>query len=141
MKIFLGHARKDGALAHKLAERLTRGGFAVWLSEDEIAPGDNWAKKIGKALEDAEWMVLLLTPASMQSDSLRQNIEFALGSRKYEGRLFSVFVGPTLEAGKDMPWILLKFPHRQVESAKNFGDVVKDMQALVADSDLSHSNA
>ncbi len=113
----------------------------VWLSEDNIAPGDNWAKKTGKALDDAEWMVLLFTPAAMESDSLRQNIEFALGSRRYEGRVFSVFVGPTLEAGKDVPWILLKLPNRQVESAKNFGQVVKDIQDLVAHSDLSHSNA
>jgi hypothetical protein len=141
MKVFLGHARKDSVLAHQLAERLTRGGFAVRLPEDEIAAGENWAKKTGKALDDADLMVLLLTPAAMDSDSLRQNLEFALGSRKYEGRLFSVFVGPALEAGKDMPWILLKLPHRRVESARSFGEVVKDVQALVADSDLSPSNA
>ncbi|MGO8748576.1 MAG: toll/interleukin-1 receptor domain-containing protein [Thermoguttaceae bacterium] len=141
MKVFLSHARKDGALARQLADQLTRRGFVVWLSEDNIAPGDNWAKKTGKALDDAEWMVLLFTPAAMESDSLRQNIEFALGSRRYEGRVFSVFVGPTLEAGKDVPWILLKLPNRQVESAKNFGQVVKDIQDLVAHSDLSHSNA
>ena len=96
---------------------------------------------MGKALEDADWMVLLLTPAAMESDSLRQNLEFALGSRQYEGRVFSVFVGPTLEAGKDLPWILLKLPHRQVESAKRFGEVVKHLKSLVADSDLSPSNA
>jgi hypothetical protein len=141
MKIFLSHARKDGALARQLAERLMRAGFAVWLPEDEIAPGDNWAKKVGKALDEAEWMVLLLTPAAMESDWLRQDIAFALGSRKYEGRVFSVFVGLTLEAGRDMPWILLKLPHRQVESAKNFGEVVKEIQTLVAGSGLSHSNA
>src|SRR5438477_9834875 len=118
MKIFLSHARKDEALARQLAQRLTRGGFTVWISEKEIAPGDNWAKKIGKALEASELMVFLFTPAAMESDRLRQDFEFAIGSRKYEDRVFSVFVGPTLEAGKDVPWILLKLPHRQVESAK-----------------------
>jgi hypothetical protein len=86
-------------------------------------------------------MVLLLTPAAMESESLRQNLEFALGSSKYESRLFSVFVGPTQEAGRDVPWILLRLPHRQVESAKGFGEVVKDIQALAACSDVSPSNA
>src|SRR5438552_3982352 len=93
MKVFLSHARKDAELARKLAARLTRAGFKVWLSEDQIAPGENWATKTGKALEASELMVILLTPRSMESDSVRQNIEFALGSKKYERRLFSVFIG------------------------------------------------
>jgi hypothetical protein len=103
MKIFLSHARKDVTLAYQLAEQLRRGAFDVWLSEDEIVPGENWAKKVGKALDDAEMIVLLLTPAAMQSDSLQQDMEFALGSRKYENRVFSVFVGPTAQAGKEIP--------------------------------------
>jgi hypothetical protein len=45
-------------------------------------------------------MVVLLTPGALASGWLRQDIEFALGSKKYEGRVFSVFVGPALEAGK-----------------------------------------
>ena len=137
----MSYARKDSALARQLADRLTRGGFTVWNPEEEIAPGDNWAKKIGKALENSEWMVILLTPRALESDWLRQDIEFALGSKKYEGRVFSVYVGPTLEAGKDVPWILLKLPHRQVESAKDFGDIVKDLKALRDRSGMSHSNA
>ena len=142
MKIFLSHARKDGALAHQLAERLRQGAFDVWLSEDKIVPGENWAKKVGKALDDAELMVLLLTPAAMDSDSLRQDIEFALGSRKYENRLFSVFVGPTMQADKEMPWILLKLPYVQVESAKDFAKVVRGIQNLATKTpDLSRSNA
>jgi TIR domain len=141
MKVFLSHASKDNALAHALANRLTQEGFSVWLADDEIAPGDNWAKKIGKALDEAELMVLLLTHAAMKSDSLRQNLEYALGARKYEGRFFSVIVGPTKKAGKDVPWILLRLPHCQVESAEQFGEVVKEIQALVAQNDMSHANA
>lgn len=141
MKLFLSHARKDESLARELGERLARGGFTVWMSEDQIGPGENWAKKIGKALDESELMVILLTPKALESDWLRQSIEFAIGSKKYEGRVFSVFVGPTLEAGKDLPWILLKLPHCQVESARNFGAVVKEVQALSTDSGVSRSNA
>jgi len=141
MKVFLSHARKDGALARQLAERLRRAGFIVWIPEEEIALGDNWAKKIGKALDNSEWMVILLSPGALQSDSLRQNIEFVLGSKKYEDRVFSVFVGPTGEASKNVPWILLELPHRQVESAKEFAGVVKEIKALCARSGMSPSNA
>src|SRR5262249_26089175 len=136
-KIFLSHAGKDSALAVQLARRLRGKGFTVWIAEEEVVPGDNWAKKTGKALDDSELMVILLTPGAAESDRSRQDIEFALGSRKYEGRVFTVFVGPTLEAGKDMPWILLRLPHRQVGSPSDFAKVVKDIQALCSDSGLS----
>src|SRR5947209_5632287 len=139
MKVYLSHARKDGTLARQLAERLRHGEFTVWLPEQEITPGDNWAKKTGRALDNSDLMVILLTPAALAFDSLRQDIEFALGSRKYEGRVFSVFVGPTQQAGKHVPWILLRLPHRQVESAKEFAAVVKEIQALSAGSDMSPS--
>ena len=77
MKVFLSHARKDSDLARQLADHLARAGFVVWSPEEEISPGDNWAKKIGKALDDSELMVILLTPKALESDFLRQDIEFA----------------------------------------------------------------
>ena len=138
MKVFVSHARKDAALARQLAEQLTRGGLTVWLAEQEIWPGDNWAKKIGKALEDSEFMVILLTPAAFQSDwFLRQDVQFALGTKKYAGRVLSVFVGSIHQADKDMPWVLQKLPNLIVKSPENFADVAKEIQPLGAD----HSNA
>ncbi len=130
MKIYLTHSPKDNLLAHRLSARLKRGGMQVWNTEDQVAPGDNWARKIGQALDHSELMLILLTPRATESDRLRQDIEFALGSKKYEGRVFSVFVGTTMEAGRDMPWILLKQPYIQVGSTSDFGKVVKGIREL-----------
>ena len=147
MKVFISHAGKDAALAGKLAQRLTKAGYTVWDSAQEIASGDNWAKRIGQALDDSDLMVILLTPGALefdrlnQSGQLRADVEFALGTKRYEGRLFTVFVGPTLKAGKDIPWILLKLPHCQVESAREFPDAMKEIKGMCMASDLSHSNA
>lgn len=141
MRIFVSHAWKDEELARRLREHLVHTGLSVWDPEEEIAPGDNWAKKTGKALADSDFMVVLLTPGAMKDGQVRQNIDFMLASRKYEGRVFTVFVGPTLEAGKDMPWILLRFPHRQVGSAREFGKVAKEVQGMDAQPSLSHSHA
>jgi len=135
MKVFLSHARKDDDLARDLRALLENDGFSVWTPEDQISPGENWAKKVAKALDDSELMVFLLTPRAFESDSLRQNVEFAIGSEKYADRVFSVFVGPTMTAGKDVPWILLKLPHRQVGSAREFRQVVKDIRQV------SHAHA
>jgi hypothetical protein len=135
MKVFLSNARKDDGLARDLRQHLEREGFSVWTLEDDITPGENWAKKVARALDASELMVLLITPRAFDSDVLRQNVEFVIGSEKYADRVFSVFVGPTAEAGKDVPWILLNLPHRQVRSSKDFGEVVKDILQM------SHANA
>jgi hypothetical protein len=85
-------------------------------------------------------MVFLFTPAAA-SDSVRNNVDLALSGRKYEGRVYSVVVGPSYTAGKDVPWILLKLPHRQVESAKGFAKVVKEIAAQCAGFEKSSSHA
>jgi plastocyanin domain-containing protein len=52
-------------------------------------------------------------------------------ARKYKGRLITVFVGPTLEVPREMPWILLKQPTRQIESAQEgFDEVVDEVLSL-----------
>jgi hypothetical protein len=141
MKVFISHALKDSGLALQLADQLAGAGLTVLYPGTEIAPGENWAMKIGKALQRSEFIVFLFTPGAFSADWLRKEVEFALGSMKYEGRVFSVFVGPTLETGKDMPWILLRLPHRQVESAKKFGEVAKDIAALCTDAEAGSPHA
>ena len=132
MSIYLSHARKDRELALQLADKLKRQHLTVFDPESEIKPGENWAKAIGEAMQSSDFMVFLLTPGSMDADWLRQDIEFALGSRKLEGRVFSVFVGPSDAAAKDVPWILSKLPFRNVESAKRLEEVAKDIASHCA---------
>ena len=129
MKVFLSYARKDVVLALKLAAHLKTAGFSVWIADEHFARGENWAKQIGKALDAAELIVFLLTPRSLDSDVVRQDVEFAITSRKLEGCVFTVFVGSKVEADQDVPWILLKLPHRRIRSAKEFAEVANDIQS------------
>ena len=140
MKIYLTYSAKDSVLAQRLMARLKGGGLQVWNTE-EIAPGDNWAKKIGRALDHSELMLILLTPKAAESDRLRQDIEFALGSEKYEGRILSVFFGPKMEIRKAIPWILLTQPLIQVDSTKDFDKVVKGIRKLEHHSRASRIHA
>ncbi len=54
-------------IARQLAHRLSDAGLKVWIPEDEILPGDNWAKKVGQALEESDLMVVLVTPQAFES--------------------------------------------------------------------------
>ena len=110
MKVFLSHAESDCEVARKLAAGLREAGHRVWSAEDKLFPGDNWALQIGKALEESEAMVVLISPQAMKSAWVRREIEFALGTPQYRGRLIPVIIKPTAE----MPWILKKFPQVRI---------------------------
>ena len=137
MRIFISHANKDRDLARTLASQLVQAGFDVWNPEEEIGPGDNWARKIGQALDECDLMIALVTRGSLELDSLRRDIEYALTSQNYERRLIPVLVDHvTFEAGKDVPWILLKMDPVYVPSrGADFAEVVNRVQAM-AERDL-----
>jgi hypothetical protein len=106
MKVFISHSQETDALAKTLGEELKRAGMDVW-SDEEILPGDNWAEKVGQALESSQAMVALLTPAALSSPRVLQDIEFALGRKTFNKRLIPVFVGSAEESTpQGFPWIL-----------------------------------
>jgi hypothetical protein len=137
MRVFISYANKDRELAAKLAEQLSQAGFEVWNPAEEIAPGDNWAKKIGEALDGSDVMVVLVTRGSLESDSLRGDIQYGLTSKKFEHRVVPVLVGyVTFNAGEDVPWILLRMNPVYIGSMSNafapeaFDAVIRRVQAI-----------
>ena len=104
MNVFISYAHTDRSLAIKVSEALIQAGFKVWDYEEEILPGDNWAEKIAQGLEEADAMVVLITPEAMRSLAVRREIDYALGKKIFKDRLIPVLVG-TL-GNEDIPWIL-----------------------------------
>jgi hypothetical protein len=112
MEIFISYARPDKDFALSLAKQLTGQGHRVWVDALALLPGDNWPLEIGKALQDCDTMVVLLSPNSATSEEQRHEIDFALSSDQYAGRVIPVFVRPT----KAYPWILDKFTSVQANN-------------------------
>lgn len=109
MKVFLSYARKDSSLAGKITSALETKGFDVWNAETEVLPGDNFAEKISDALKDSDAMVVLLSPASLESNYVQWEIEYALGNKAYKQRVIPVLVGSEENISSDsIPWILRK---------------------------------
>jgi hypothetical protein len=125
MRIFISHSSKDKLLARQLAQRLSAAGLSVWIPEDKILPGDNWAKKVGQALEESDLMVVLVTPHAFETEWLKEEIQYALTAERYQGRLIPVFLGAEQEILEDVPWILRKLNPVQV------GGKEKDWQQVV----------
>ncbi|MGD0896304.1 MAG: toll/interleukin-1 receptor domain-containing protein [Thermoguttaceae bacterium] len=132
MQVFISHAVADVELAGQLSRELENAGFNVWSPERAILPGDNWAMETGKALENSDVMVALFSRRANPSPTLRQEVQYALTSGNYRGRVVPVFVDfVTLEPGLDVPWVLFRFePIYLQSSSPDFAQVVARVQAV-----------
>lgn len=102
-KIFLSYARTESEYAGHLADDLHKRGFSVW-QDANITPGNNWAQEVGKALDQSQAMVVLMSPSAVDSDRVTRDVEFAIGNARFKDRLFTVVVKPMHE--HKIPWIL-----------------------------------
>ncbi|MGD0089572.1 MAG: toll/interleukin-1 receptor domain-containing protein [Planctomycetota bacterium] len=120
MRVFISHSQRDRGFVRKLVPYLTQAGCQVW-SDAELGPGENYPLAIGKALERSNAMVVVLSPDAVQSAWVLGEIEYALGSPKFKGRLITVEVRPT----KGTPWILRKL--NLIRASKDFGQTARQI--------------
>jgi hypothetical protein len=104
VKVFISYSRPDEKWADRLRLALTKRDVEVWDPASEIVPGENWGLKYGKALENSDAVVVLISPASVKSDWVRHEIQYALSSPQFRDRLIPVLVRPT----EEIPWMLRK---------------------------------
>ena len=66
---------------------------------------------MGRALEESEAMVVLLTPGAINTPNVRREIEYALGAKRYSNRLIPVAVGDRAQLPPhEIPWIVRRLP-------------------------------
>jgi len=125
MKIFLSYSQRDAALAQKIAHGLRGEGLQIWLPEEELLPGDNWAERISRALDECDSMVVLLTPNVTQSSNVQWEMGYALGNKAYSKRVIPIVVGS--EAESMLPWILERFQVVRIKNASDAGKAVQEI--------------
>jgi hypothetical protein len=131
MNVFIAHSTQDSKWAQELVSNLKRKGLNVWNASSQLSPGDNWPLEVGKALERAEAMVILLSPAAADSEDLRHDLEYALSSERFRDRVIPVIVKPT----RKVPWILERFkPERgsPSEVSRRIAQRLKQSEAVAS---------
>lgn len=109
MQVFISHSHSDSPLAARVSKALQKAGLQVWDPKVHLLPGDNWPAQVGRALEESEAMVVLLTPNSISSPHVKAEMTYALGSKSYRNRLIPVAVGGREQLPKgEIPWIVRK---------------------------------
>ena len=104
MKVFISYAQADAPLAKRVGDALERGGLKVY---GYIRDLPSIRDIVNQQLMEADAMVVLLTPAALDSMWVRAEIDYALGKKSFRGRLIPVLVGPPERFPEDsIPWIL-----------------------------------
>lgn len=80
--IFISYSRSDKDFAQKLADTLTDGGVEVFLDVQGIEAGEKWSTAIQRALDAADVMLLIVSPASMESVNVEDEWQYFLDSKK-----------------------------------------------------------
>jgi hypothetical protein len=130
MKVFISYSEADEKWVDRLRPALAKYEVDVWDPASQIAPGENWGLKYGKALENSDAVVVLLSPDSVKSDWVRHEIQYALSSPQFRDRLVPVVVRPTNE----IPWILRKMnviraTQNADETARRIADALRKTPA------------
>lgn len=80
--IFISYSHKDSERVFADILRLNRQGYRIWYDEG-IAPGNEWPEEIAKALSDATVFLVFISPNAIQSQNVRNEINFALNRQKF----------------------------------------------------------
>jgi hypothetical protein len=79
---FVSYSRADSDFALKLAEDLHAAGASVWLDQIELEPGKPWDMEIQRALMICNRMLVILSPTSVNSTNVLDEVSFALKKQK-----------------------------------------------------------
>lgn len=81
-KIFISYSRKDTDFVRKLAGDLETAGYDVWWDITDLRGGDEWVTRIAAAIEASNFVIVVLSPNSIQSEWVRKEYTQAIGLHK-----------------------------------------------------------
>lgn len=93
-EIFLSHSSRDRKFADRLAETLRRHGIPVWYSRTNIIGGQKWHDEIGAALKRCDWLVVVLSPNSVNSVWVKRELLYALQQAHFQDKIVPIILAP-----------------------------------------------
>jgi hypothetical protein len=80
--IFISYARPDGVFALRLATDLRAEGVDIWMDQLDLRAGDTWDRAVEAALKRCTHLLVILSPASVASRSVMDEVSYALDENK-----------------------------------------------------------
>lgn len=79
--IFVSYAHKDKDVVYNEIKRLYKEGYRIWYDEG-IQPATEWPEEIAVAINNCSTFLVFISPQSIKSKNVRNEINFALSKEK-----------------------------------------------------------
>ena len=83
MTTFISYSRANSDFAVRLAKDLKASGHEVWLDQLDIPTGSRWDDELEKALRTCTTFLIILSPASIKSQNVKDEIGYAIDTGKH----------------------------------------------------------
>lgn len=77
-RVFLSHSHADNEFCEKLAADLRHKSIFVWIDEAEMQIGDSLIRKISKAIDQMDYVVVVLSKSSVKSRWVKKEVDIAM---------------------------------------------------------------
>lgn len=122
-QVFISYAQADKAITRQIADTLQNAGLKVWFDEWELMPGDSIIQRIEDGLRASDFLLVLLSPHSVNSQWVMTELNSALSS---ELRTRAVTVIPALIEDCKVPTLLANLQHIDLRT-----DLKESVQILI----------
>lgn len=76
--VFISYSHHDQVLVRAVAERIQSNDFHVWLDEWDLRVGDSLVERISEALNQVDFVVTFISPASVDSQWCQKEVSLAM---------------------------------------------------------------
>ena len=123
-RAFISYSRTNKDFAVKLTKGLRSAGYPVWFDQFDIPTGSRWDDEVEKALRECSIFMIILTPASISSENVKDEIGYAIDHGKR--------IVPVLLESCDVPLRLRRFQYVDFTS-KSFDEGFESAKELLGD--------
>ncbi|MFK7775995.1 MAG: toll/interleukin-1 receptor domain-containing protein [Saprospiraceae bacterium] len=123
VSIFISYSSKDRPFAEGLTEVLRSLGANVWIDQNGIELGNAWDNDIEEALDNSKTFILLISPTSIKSDNVKDEVSIAINDNK---NLIPIKIKP-FEIKLPMRWRRLQYADLTEDPERAIKKIIKDL--------------
>ena len=123
-RAFISYSRLNKEFATKLAKGLRAAKYPIWFDQLDIPTGARWDDEVEKALRECNIFMIILTPASIGSENVKDEIGYAIDRGKR--------ILPVLLEECDVPLRLRRFQYVDF-TTKSFGEGFESAKELLSE--------
>lgn len=123
MSTFISYSRADSGFAVRLAKDLKSASYDIWLDQLDIPTGARWDDEVEIALEACTTFMIVLSPESLESQNVKDEIGYAIDSGKN--------ILPIKIKSGDIPFRLRRFQYVDF-SNQAYEDSLREIKSLLS---------